>query len=64
MRAPGLEIFDDLSAAQMHHCLAAGHYQPLADGDALHITRTKESSAVGVRKHWKKDCLIFFPVTL
>jgi len=35
--------------------LAAGHYQPMADSDALHIARTKGSSAVGVRKHWKKD---------
>jgi len=27
----------------------------MADGDALHVTRTKALSAVGVRKHWKKD---------
>jgi hypothetical protein len=53
MRAPELEIFSDLVRVQMHHSLAAGHYQPLADGDALHITRTKGSSAVGVRKHLK-----------
>jgi hypothetical protein len=26
--------------------LAAGHYQPLADSDALRTTRTKQSSAV------------------
>jgi hypothetical protein len=53
MRAPVLEIFSDLSAVPRHHCLAAGHYQPLADGDALHIARTKGSSAVGVRRHSK-----------
>jgi hypothetical protein len=51
MRAPELDIFNDLSAALSRLCLAAGHYQPLADGDALHIARTKGSSAVGVRKH-------------
>ncbi|NMM10535.1 MAG: hypothetical protein HHJ16_09705 [Polaromonas sp.] len=28
----------------------------MADGDALHVTRTKAFSAVGVRKYWKKDC--------
>jgi hypothetical protein len=53
MRAPVLEIFSDLSAVPEHHCLAAGHYQPLADSDALHIARTKGSSAVGVRRHSK-----------
>jgi hypothetical protein len=26
----------------------------MADGDALHIARTKASSAVGVRRHSKK----------
>jgi len=61
MRAPELEIFSDLSAVpgERHHCLAAGHYQPLADSDALHIARTKGSSAVGVRRHSKA---VFFPV--
>jgi len=49
----GLEIFSDLSSA-LAHCLAAGHYQPLADGDALHVARTKGSSVVGVRRHLKK----------
>jgi hypothetical protein len=29
----------------------------MADGDALHVTRTKAFSAVGVRKHWKADGL-------
>jgi hypothetical protein len=29
----------------------------MADGDALHVTRTKAFSAVGVRKHWKADVL-------
>jgi len=33
--------------------LVIGHYQPLADGCALHATRTKASSAVGVRRHLK-----------
>jgi hypothetical protein len=59
MRAPELEIFSDLSAMPRHYCLAAGHYQPLADSDALHIARTKGSSAVGVRRHSKT---VFFPV--
>ncbi|MGH8857018.1 MAG: hypothetical protein ACREXG_03180 [Polaromonas sp.] len=27
----------------------------MADSDALHVTRTKAFSAVGGRKHWKKD---------
>jgi len=32
--------------------LAVGHYQPMADGDALHIARTKASSVVGwFRRH-------------
>jgi len=33
------------------HTLVAGLYQPMADGDALHITRTRRSSAVGARRH-------------
>jgi hypothetical protein len=60
MRAPELEILRDLSAMLSHHCLAAGHYQPLADSDALHITRTKGSSAVGVRRHSKNVWLLGF----
>jgi len=32
----------------------------MADGDALHITRTKASSAVGVvRRHSKRGSLLF-----
>jgi hypothetical protein len=53
MTAPVLEIFNDFSVTLSRHSLAAGHYQPLADGDALHITRTKGSSVVGVRRHSK-----------
>jgi len=34
-------------------CLVAGHYQPMADGHALHVARTKWSSAVGIRRHLK-----------
>jgi hypothetical protein len=53
MRAPVLEICNDFSAALARHRLAAGHYQPLADGDTLRIARTKRSSVVGVRRHSK-----------
>ena len=35
--------------------LAVGHYQPMADGDALHITRAKASSAVGMVRRHKKN---------
>jgi hypothetical protein len=62
MRAPELEIFSDLSEALSRLCLAAGHYQPLADSDALHITRTKGSSAVGVRRHSKIVLSCFRPL--
>ena len=34
--------------------LAVGHYQPMADGDALHITRAKASSAVGLPEDTRK----------
>ena len=37
--------------------LAVGHYQPMADGDALHIARTKASSVVeNLQKTLKNKC--------
>jgi hypothetical protein len=55
MRAPELEIFSDLFGCLSTTLLGGWPLPALADGDALHITRTKGSSAVGVRKHWKED---------
>jgi len=37
----------------------------MADGNALHVARTKAFPAVGVRKHWQEDfpqiCLPVIP---
>jgi hypothetical protein len=49
----------DDSRAQIHHVfrqLGGWPLPTMADSDTLHATRTKAFSAVGVRKHWKKDC--------
>ncbi|MEP6559402.1 MAG: hypothetical protein ABJB17_13075 [Burkholderiales bacterium] len=45
---------DTTGAAVSCSILVVGHYQPLADGDALHITRTKASSAVGKPEDTRK----------
>ena len=45
LRSPGRLLGDCVSF------LVIGHYQPLADGRALHATRPKPSSAVGIRRH-------------
>jgi hypothetical protein len=36
----------------------------MADGDALHIARTKASSAVGFRRHLKNVSMAFFKCAL